>query len=190
MTKGRIVGRLHQAGCGRVSAGAVTDQMQMLAGRGGDAERLFHQAVRLISTTVRTVVRHVHVRVAPSGAVRRPAGPGPGSGGGGGHGGGGASSTFHLTVGQEAPGDPAGAPGLAVGPTSHTSLSFVPDEDGTGPDRPSFLLRQSPLNSRQQAQPTGLEKYNGISRSPDLTVISLHDDVGDGLADGGDGCAT
>ena len=126
----RIVARLWQV---QRAPGIVGDQVEMLARRVGDAERLLRQPVRLVPVPVRLPV--IVVLVAAAARVRRLAGAPPAAAKGV------PSLAFHLPVGEEAPGYPARAPGFAVGPSPHACFPFVPDEDGAGPDRLPLLFR-------------------------------------------------
>jgi hypothetical protein len=85
-----------------------------------------------------------------------------------------ASLPFHLAVGQEAPRDTARAPRLAVGPSTHAGLALVPDKDGAGLDLLPLLLGEPALNTRQLANPTGLEQNDGIVGGPDVSGVGLH----------------
>ena len=104
----------------------------MLAGRVGDAERLLRQAVGLVPVTVRfpivlvLVTTAARVRSLPSASPAAAECVPP--------------LALHLSIGQEAPRHAAGAPRLAVGPSPHACLPFIPDKDGAGPDRLPFLF--------------------------------------------------
>ena len=100
----------------------------MLAVVGGDREGLLHQPVGLVAIAVRATIRvilsalhAVSVRVLVEATA--------------------ATLSLHLTVGEEAPRYSTGTPRLAIRPSSHASLSFVPHEDRSGLDRLSLLFR-------------------------------------------------
>lgn len=102
----------------------VRDEVEMLARGSRDAERLLHQAVLLVAVSIWAITIHLLVLVAAPPAVWRLACP---------------SSVvelaattlaFHLSVGEEAAGHPAGAPRLAIGPAPHAGLSLIPYEYG------------------------------------------------------------
>ncbi len=54
-------------------AGVVTDQVEVVPGRGGDAERLLHQAIGFVPIPVRTffAAAELEIRITPSSALRR-----------------------------------------------------------------------------------------------------------------------
>lgn len=92
--------------------------MEVLAGRGGDAKGLLHQTVGLVAVALWLVVVHVVLgtrvgRLAVSSAVGAKAA---------------SSLALHFTVGEKAARDSAGAPRLAVGPSTHAGLALIPDE--------------------------------------------------------------
>lgn len=51
------------------------------------------------------------------------------------------SLAFHLSVGQEAARDSAGAPGFAISPSTHAGLALVPDKYRARFDGLTLLLR-------------------------------------------------
>jgi len=166
VTQLRVGGWLHEVLCAHGSAGVVADQVKMLTGGCGDAERLLHQTIGLVAIAVGTVLavvltvsRRVLLRVAGEQRGRHAA-----------------SSTLslHLTIGQEASRYTAGTPGLAVSPPPHACLALVPDKDGTRFDGLSFLLGQTSLDPGKEADPTGFEQNDGIAWSPDVAVIGFH----------------
>lgn len=90
----------------RMRSRVVTDQVQMLTSRGGDAERLLHQAIRLISIPIWALIRSVaSILIATPafwsfaspryGAVRHAAT---------------SSLALHLSIRQKAAGYSTGAP--------------------------------------------------------------------------------
>ncbi len=91
---------------GRV-ARVVADEVEMLAIRGGDAERLLHQAVGLVSVSVGSFAVHVLVLVAAPSAV---GGLAHGAPRGSGNELAPSALALHLAVGQEAARDAAGTP--------------------------------------------------------------------------------
>jgi hypothetical protein len=97
--------------------------MEMLALIGGDAEGLFHETIRLVAVAVGTAVGvgFLWIRVGGFFETR-------------------ATFAFHFAVGQETPRDPAGGPGLAIGPAAHSGLALVPYEDGAGFDGLALLF--------------------------------------------------
>jgi hypothetical protein len=121
---------------GRVGMGprVVGDEVEMLARRGGDAERLLHQAVLLVAVPIWAVAIHLLVLVAAPPAVRRLACPSSvvelAS----------ATLALHFSVCEEAAGHSAGAPRLAIRPAPHAGLSLIPHEDGARSNGLSFLL--------------------------------------------------
>lgn len=138
----------------------------MLAGRGGDAKGLLHEAIGLVAVALGLVVVHVLVAVAARlGRLAVASAAGAKAA---------ASLALHFAVGEEAAGDAAGAPGLAVGPATHAGLALVPDEDGAGADRLPLLLGQSSLDAGEEAQTAGLEELDGVGGRPDVTVVRLH----------------
>ena len=62
---------LLKVGGGWVRARIVTDQVQVLPGRGGDTERLLHEAVGFISIPIRTLVGAVASIIVAASAFRR-----------------------------------------------------------------------------------------------------------------------
>lgn len=109
-----VVGWLLQTLRGAGRAGKVADQVQVLARRCRDAERLLDQAIGLVAVAVGAVVRGVVVlcRGCLGGAE-----------------GAAAALALHLAVRQEAARHAAGAPRLAVRPSSHARLALVPHKD-------------------------------------------------------------
>lgn len=88
----------------------------MLSIIGGDRERLLHKTIRFISVSVwatigvtfvsrYTIAIRIFVEIATS------------------------AFAFHLAICEEAAGDTAGTPRLPVRPSSHSSLSLIPNED-------------------------------------------------------------
>ena len=59
-------------------SGVVADKMEVLASRGGDAERLLHQTVGFISVAIWAIVNIPSVIVAPARAFWRLSGSGDG----------------------------------------------------------------------------------------------------------------
>lgn len=113
----------------------------MLVGRCGQAERLLHKTIRFVAIAIRpflsieSIVDTVRVafgRLVDSGGIVV-ADWGYEA----------VSSTlaFHLSVGQKTSGYATGAPAFAIGPSSHASLSLIPNEYRTRTDTLSFLLR-------------------------------------------------
>ena len=75
MSQRRIRRRLLQVRCGRMRPGVVADQVQMLAGGCGDAERLLHEPIWLVPIPVGTLVAIVApIVVTAARALRRLAG--------------------------------------------------------------------------------------------------------------------
>ena len=108
VSKGRIGRGLWELRRIWIWSRVVADQMEMLASRGGDAERLLHQPVRLVSVPVRSITIHLLILVASSStAVRGLASHPPGrwwdklapS-----------SLALHLSIREKAAGNPACAP--------------------------------------------------------------------------------
>lgn len=104
----------------------------MLAARGGDAKGLLHETVGLVAVALGLVVVHVFLgtrarvgRLAISSAIWAKAT---------------SSLALHFTVGEKATRDSAGAPRLAVGPSTHAGLALIPDEDGARTDGLPLLL--------------------------------------------------
>lgn len=64
MPQAGICAGLRQLGLIGVWPGIVGNQVKVLALGGGDTERLFHEAVRLVSVSVRLAVVRVHVTTA------------------------------------------------------------------------------------------------------------------------------
>lgn len=136
----------------------------MLTAVGSDGERLFHQPVWLISIAVRSASIGIGISssasdtVAIRSLVEAIA----------------TSLAFHLAISEKAAGDPACAPGLAISPSAHASLSLIPYENRAGLDRLPLLLGQSALHPRQQTDATGFEQDDGVCWSTHVTVVSLH----------------
>lgn len=133
----------------------------MLAGVGGDGERLLHQAVRLVAiavwATVRVtllVLRAVAGRVLVETAA--------------------ATLALHFAVSKKAARHSTCAPRFAVRPASHTSFALIPDEYRSRLDRLSFLLGKTALDTWKQANATRLEQDDGVRRSADMAVVGLH----------------
>lgn len=87
----RIVGWLLQVLRDGRGAGKVADQVQVLASRGGDAERLLHEAVGLVAIAVRSIIGRLVL------AALEPVSVSPG-----GREAAAATLALHLTVSQEA----------------------------------------------------------------------------------------
>lgn len=140
--------------------------MQVLSGRCGDAEGLLHETVGFVPVSFRLPVVLVFVATATgirslasaSSSAAEPT----------------TSLALHLPVRQEAPGNAAGTPGLAVCPSSHASFPLVPHKYRTRSNRLSFLLGESSLHSGQYAEPTGLKQLDGVGGRPHVAVICFH----------------
>ena len=52
-------------------SGVVADQMEVLAGRGSNAERLLHQSIWLVSVSVRSLSIHILILVTASSTIGR-----------------------------------------------------------------------------------------------------------------------
>ena len=129
--------------------------------RGRDGERLLHKAIGLVTVSIRTTVRIAILAVnavTVRGFVVIAA----------------AAFTFHLPVGEKAAGNPAGTPGLAVGPSSHTGLALVPDKDRAGFNGLAFFFRKAPLNPWQQAHSACFEQNDGIGGRTHMAMVRLH----------------
>ena len=162
--------------------------MEVVARGRHDAERLLHQAVRFVSVAIRSLVlRLLQIRIVPSAILRRP--PTVGASG---HGRwwrrrrkdralAASTLTFHLSIGQEAAGDPTGTPRFPIGPPSHAGLPFIPHKDRSGLNRLPLLFRQSSLDSREQAETACLEQDDCICGCPHVACIGLHVSL-DGVA--------
>lgn len=142
--------------------------MEVLARRRCDAEGLFDQAIGLVLVALGAVIVGLLVAAAASrvrcsaGAFRRV------------EGGKALPLALHLSVRQEAARHPAGAPGLAVGPSPHAGLALVPHKDRAGANQLPLLLGESPLHARQQSGSACLEQFDSVGRCPDMAVVSLH----------------
>jgi len=95
----------------------------MLAGGGGDAERLLHQAVCLVSVSLRLSIVLILVATASrvwsfttTSSVGVEAS---------------AALALHLTVCEEASRNPTGTPRLAIRPSSHAGFPLIPDKNRT-----------------------------------------------------------
>lgn len=119
-----------------VRSSVVGDEVEVLAGRGGDAERLLHQAVQLVSVAIRTIAIHLLVLITPPSAVwclsrspcwRRRELSSP-------------ALALHLAVGEKAARDSAGTPRFPIRPPPHAGFPLVPDEDRAGLDGLPLLL--------------------------------------------------
>lgn len=138
----RIRGRMGQFRLARRRSCIIGDEMEVLAIRCGDAKGLLHQAVGFVAVAVRLAVVLVLV-TSPAGRIRclsahAPQGVEAAT-----------SLALHLAVCQEAAGNAACTPGLAIGPAPHTCLPLIPDENRTGPDGLALLFGQPPLYTRQ-----------------------------------------
>lgn len=110
----------------------VADEMEMVPARCRDAERLLHQAIRLVAVSVRALLLwHLDIRVASTstfwslassyccrGCCCQRRGEATA-----------ATLALHLSVGQETTGYPAGTPRFSVRPPPHACLSLVPHKD-------------------------------------------------------------
>lgn len=171
MAQGGIVGGLLQVGGGRMGARVVADEMEVLAGGGGDTKGLLHQAVGLISVAIGAFVSAIAaVVVTTAGAL----GGFPGSRNGALRYSGASSLAFHLAIREKAARHATGAPGLAVRPAAHAGFSLIPDKDGPRADQLPFFLGQSTLDAREKTNATGLEEDDGVRRSADMAVVRLH----------------
>jgi hypothetical protein len=160
------------------SAGVVADEVEMAVILGGDAEGLLHQPVGLVPIAIGPFFPIAQIAVTTAGHLasfqglvvdtwqffiaERLNGGEP------------ASLTLHFAIGQKATRNPAGAPRFAVGPSAHTSLALVPDEDGSRFDLLALLFGQAALDSRQQSKTTCLEQGDGVLGSADVTRVGLH----------------
>jgi hypothetical protein len=114
----------------------VGDEVEMLAGRGGDAERLLHQAVLLVAVPVGPVALHLLVLIAAPSAVWSLAGPSTRRVGELAA----ATLALHLSICEKASGHSAGTPRLPIRPPPHAGLSLIPHEDRARPDGLALLL--------------------------------------------------
>lgn len=89
-------------------------------------------------------------------------------------GGGGVWRVIELTVCQEAACDSARAPGFAVRPASHASLTLVKAVDGAGPDRLTLNVGQATMDSRDDSQVASFKDDECIVGGLDETEVSLH----------------
>lgn len=160
-----IRSRLGKVGLTRLRSGVVRDEVEVLAGRSGDTKRLLHEAVGLVSVSLGLVLVLVLVttasrvgRLASVPSSREAA----------------SSLALHFAVGQEAARHSAGAPRLAVGPSSHAGLSLIPHKHRAGSNRLPLLLREPSLHSRQDTQSACLEQPNGVGRRSHVSVIGFH----------------
>lgn len=103
----------------------------MLTDRGADAERLLHEAVRLVTVAIRAVITFRALSLDSGRTWSTPAGT--------------TTLSFHLSICQKAARDAAGAPRLSICPSAHTCLALVPDKDGPRADRRTLLFGQSSL---------------------------------------------
>ena len=173
--EGWICGGLLKRRSGGLGPGVVTDEMEMAAIRGGDTERLLHEAVGLVAVAIRTVGA-VLVGLAVLTTVRRVGTVGSiallalrwskAAA---------AALALHLAVGEKAARDSAGTPRLAVSPPTHARFAFIPYKHRSGFDLLALLLGQSSLDPRQDANAAGLEQDNCVLRRPYLAVIRLHE---------------
>lgn len=116
--------------------------MEVLAVGSGDAEGLLHEAIGLVPVAFGFAV--VLVLVATTSRVGRLAGvssAGKAT----------APLALHFAVRQETARHSAGAPRLAVGPSSHAGFSLIPHKYRAGSDGLALLLGQSSLDSGQDA---------------------------------------
>lgn len=158
-----IGGRGGHGICGRVGAGVVADEMEVLPGGGEDAEGLLDETVGFVSVPLlalhrvcrRAVARHCRSNCRGVEAAATPL-------------------ALHFAVGEKAARNSASAPRLAVGPSAHSGLPLVPDEDGSGSYLLPLFLRQSALHSGQGAQPASFEEDDGIVRRLDVAVVCFH----------------
>lgn len=148
----------------------IADEVQIGALSCGDAEGLLDESIGFVTVAVRSIGGRSEVGGRIEGSAAR-------HDGSGGRGAGEVATTslaLHLSICQEAAGDPAGAPGLAVGPPTHAGLAFVPDEDGAGLDLLAFLFGETTLHTRQETLPAGFEEHDGVCRRSHLTDVGLH----------------
>lgn len=158
----RVVGGLRQLGLAGLRARVVRDKVKVLVVGSGDAEGLLHETVGLVAVAlglavVKILVAHAAVLAGATAGAKAAA-----------------SLALHFAVGEEAAGDTAGAPGLAVGPSAHAGLALVPDEDGAGADGLALLFGETTLDAGQKAKTAGLEELDGIGGSTDVAVVRLH----------------
>ena len=142
----------------------------MLAFGCGNAERLLHQAIRLVPIAIRAFAIHVGIFIARSITIRRL----PTHSSGHRHKVSTASLALHFSICQETPADSTRTPAPSVGPASHARFSFIPHEDGAGLYGLPFFLREASLYSRQQAASTCFEQLDGARRVPDVTSVCFH----------------
>lgn len=94
--------------------------MEVLARRCGDTEGLLHKTVCLVTVALRLAIILILVagttRLRGLAIVSPPIAEAT------------ASLALHLAVGEEAAGDSAGAPRLAVCPSPHASLALIPNK--------------------------------------------------------------
>jgi hypothetical protein len=148
----------------RGRARVVRNEVQMLAGRSGDAERLLHEPVGLIPVPLRLAVIVILVTVTAVFRLGAPFGVAEAA----------ATLSLHLTVGQKAAGHAAGAPRLAVRPTAHARFPLVPNEHRAGSNALAFFFRKSSLHSRKVSESAGLEEPDCVRRGADHSVICFH----------------
>lgn len=87
-------------------------------------------------------------------------------------GGGGVWRVIELTVCQEAACDSARAPGFAVRPASHASLTLVKAVDGAGPDRLTLNVGQATMDSRDDSQVASCLILAQIGSKIELWLVS------------------
>lgn len=141
----------------------------MLAFARRDAEGLLHQAVGFVAIPIAITIhlcifvrRSPTIRCFPTQSPWRrykiPSSP----------------LALHFAVCQEASRDSTSTPALPIRPSSHASFPFIPDKHASGCYALPFLLRQAPLDSRQQSSAAGFEKFNRVSRVADMSSVGLH----------------
>jgi hypothetical protein len=139
--------------------------VQFLVRRGRDTERLFHETIGFVTVSIRLI----DLKVSPVGRMIISIGrgtfiPTPST----------AAFALHFAVGEEGARDSACTPRLAVRPSTHARLSFVPDKHTARADRRSLLLREPSLHTREDAEATGLKHEDGICRSAHMAIVCLH----------------
>ena len=167
MTQARILSWLFQLVLYLSVAREIADQVEMLPSRGRDAERLFHQAVRLVTIPIWLLIVVLTVVTVPT-TVRCPAGSrrkSPASA---------TAFSFHLSICEETPGHSGRTPRLAISPPPHAGFSLVPDEHRTGLDLLPLLLGKPPTYPRQKTKTTCLEESYCIRWGADDTDVRLH----------------
>ena len=133
--------------------------------RGGDAERLLHESIGLVTISVDLVITKVSAVGRMIISIGRGAFVASSSS---------TAFSFHFAIGEKGPGDSACTPRFSVCPSSHAGFSLVPDKHTARADRRPFLLRESSLDPGQDIETACFKEEDGVCRRAHMSVVCFH----------------